>query len=229
MFQLLRNAATGASVNLPDPTAVLPYLNLFSLVILNPASVAGLFIPTAYLPGLSSLQNDRFRPTRTRANSVRIFDVMATASHATVSHGIIPLSSEQPEFDVQRYWRLPINTEIILAILCDRISGLPLQIIQSSVELQLTRRISALLLLHGDGGDGGRGRGRGRGGGNDNGNVAGTSKTREKGEPENKRLRMAVKEDLNLAFLIEGVERARDQSREQISDLISTFFDDFNK
>ncbi len=191
---------------------MLLYLDLFSLVILKPTAVTGLRIPTLYHPELFALQNNQFRPTRTRAASTLIFDVMATAGNTTVSLGLIPLSPEQPEFNVQRYWRLPINTEIILAILLDRNSVVPLPIQNQSRELALARRISARLHLQGGGGRGGCGH---AGGGGNNGN--GMSKTREKGEPVKRKPRtVAPNEDLGLGFFIEErVERSRNQSREK--------------
>jgi hypothetical protein len=207
LFQLLRNhAATGVKVNLPDPTPVLPYLDLFALVILNPTGVTGLRIPTLYLPGLFSLQNNQFRPTRTRAGSALIFDVIAAAGNTTVSHGLIPLSPEQPEFSAQRYWRLPINTEIILAALLGLNYPLSLQTQQQSRELGLARTIYGRLLVQGGGGRG-----------NNGSEAAGTFKSHEKGEPIKKRPRMvAPDEDPGSGlFIEERAERARDQSREQ--------------
>jgi hypothetical protein len=38
--------------------------------------------------------------------------------------GVIPLSPEPPEFDRQHYWRLPINNEVVLAMLNERFFNL---------------------------------------------------------------------------------------------------------
>jgi len=205
VFRLLRNAATGAQVNLPrDPTLVLPYLNLFSLAILNPTGVTGLRIPTLYLPRVYSLQNGEFRPARTRnATSALIFDVVAAGNNTTVSHGLIPLSPEQDGFNTQRYWRLPIDTEIILAILIERTAALsPLLPQAQTTEIRLARTIFGRLLMQSNTG-------------------AGPSKTRERGEPPKKKPRMekpdAPNEDLGLGFFIEEIDkRASDQSCEQL-------------
>lgn len=183
---------------------MLPYLDLFSLAILNPTCVIGLRIPTLYLPGLSILRNGQFRPSRTRAaNAARIFDYIAAAGNTSVSYGFIPLSSEQHEFNVRRYWRLPINIEIVLAILIDHTKTIPPQF--QHVEMTLVRRIYGRLLLRqctlvGDD----------------------ESKTHEKGEPERKRHRTekrdALNEDLGLGSLMEGrVKQASFQSREMNS------------
>ena len=120
---------------------------------------------------------------------------------------------------------LPLHP--IPAILIDRTVALPNQ--SSSLEMTLTRRINARLTLQYTvdsnedgcgGGGGGRGGGRGGGGGNDGNGAAGTSKTREKGEPAKKRprteKRVTPNEDLGLGFFIEErVNRPSDQSREQ--------------
>jgi hypothetical protein len=111
VFDLLLDARGGCSVDLPDPTAVLPYLGLFTLVILTPEKVKGHEIATTHLPNLSILSNGNFiavpDASPTAPNVARIFDVLATIrANPPKQRGHIPLSPQDPEFRQQRYWRL---------------------------------------------------------------------------------------------------------------------------
>ena len=86
MFQLLRDAATGTQVNLPDPSHILPYLDLYTLVVLNPTPVTGLAIITSHLPPLSIFKNGQFQPAKTRAsqknwNIAWTFEPITTAAN----------------------------------------------------------------------------------------------------------------------------------------------------
>lgn len=106
---MLLNASGGCSVDLPDPTAVLPYLGLFTLVILTPEKVKGHEIATTHLPNLSILSNGNFIPapdaSPTAPNVAHIFDVFATIhDNPPKQRGHIPLSSQDPKFRQQRYW-----------------------------------------------------------------------------------------------------------------------------
>jgi len=229
---------TGAQVDLPDPSRILPYLDLYTLVILQPAVVAGLVLLTPYFPPLSIFKNGQFRRAPTRAvptnpNVARIFDPIATAAndHPPLSPGYIPLSSHDSQFRHQRYWRLPIKTEIILAMLINRFVSNRLWC--ELEELHLVESIYARLLLRiaarlrvSRGGRGGRGRGRGRGNGGRGAGGRGANKSRtlendSPREPQRKKARLethqALYEEPVLKFRVagEGVEQASDQSREQ--------------
>lgn len=232
---------TGAQVDLPDPSRILPYLDLYTLVILQPAVVAGLVLLTPYFPPLSIFKNGQFRRAPTRAvptnpNVARIFDPIATAASndPPLSLGHIPLSSHDSQFRHQRYWRLPIKTEIILAMLINRFVSNRLWC--ELEELHLVESIYARLLLRNAnlriaarlrvsrGGRGGRGRGRGNGGRGAGGRGANKSRTLENDsprQPQRKKARLethqALCEELVLKFRVagEGVEQASDQSREQ--------------
>lgn len=200
MLQKLCNAARGLPNDLPqvpDPTPTFPYINLFSLVVLNPTSVVGLCIPTLYLPRVYSIQNGLFRPARTRSpTSALIFDVAAIGNDTTVSYGLIPLSPEQPEFNTQQYWRLPIDPEIVLAMLIEHILLLSPQELPQTGEIDLARSIFTLLLVQGGAVQGGDGGGHG-GGGNIGNAVAGPSKPLERGEPAQKKSRTKKLDALN--------------------------------
>lgn len=110
MFELLRHAKLGEGVELPDPTTILPFLGLFTIVILKPEQLVGCFICTQHLPALSILQDNNFvlAPNGTSPadeNAARIFDVLEIVNgDPQISLGLIPLSPEIPEFHQQRYW-----------------------------------------------------------------------------------------------------------------------------
>jgi hypothetical protein len=106
VFHLLLDARGGCSVDLPDPTTVLPYLGLFTLVILTLENVKGHEIATTHLPNLSILFNGNFiDASPTTPNVACIFDVLAII-HANLSkqRGCIPLSPQDPEFQQRQYW-----------------------------------------------------------------------------------------------------------------------------
>src|SRR5262245_11046753 len=121
---------TGNNVDLPNPTSILPYLGLFTIVILKPSQVAGCVINTSHLPTLSILRNDRFEPapigtSPTDPKAARIFDSLALAGTTpTMSLGKMLLSPQHPEFSERRYWRLPLQIEAVLSGLMDRVGKL---------------------------------------------------------------------------------------------------------
>jgi hypothetical protein len=127
VFELFRHSMAGDAVALPDLAPIRPYLGFVTIVILRPGDLVGSFISTPHLPALSILQDDHFVPapegtSPAAQNVARIFDVIAaTTESPPITHGTIPLSSEQPEFQQQRYWRLPVKFEAILAVLLDQI------------------------------------------------------------------------------------------------------------
>ena len=97
------------------------------------------------------------------------------AMHRDGPHLHVPLSSEQPEFYHQWYWRLPINTEIILAMLINQstnhaVDWEEIDLIQMIYECLLLRRVVHLEASRGH---------HDRGGGG-----ARKSRTLEKGKPQ---------------------------------------------
>ncbi|KAM6501410.1 hypothetical protein JOM56_004424 [Amanita muscaria] len=126
VFDLLRLAMAGDEVALPDPTPILPYLGLFTIVSLRPDDLLGCTITTTHLPELSHLQDNRFSPaphgtSPADQNVAQIFDVLDIAAGSPpMSLGDIPLSPEHPQFQRQRYWRLPVTIEVVLAVLIER-------------------------------------------------------------------------------------------------------------
>ena len=127
MFQLLSLARAGSSVDLPDPRSILPYLKLFSLVTLNPKAVRGRRIAILHQPPLSILANSNFVPAppgtpADAPNVARIFDVLALVNtEPQLTEASIPLTNKEHDFGQQRYWRLPVKCEAVLAALFQRL------------------------------------------------------------------------------------------------------------
>lgn len=164
---------------LPDPRPILPFLQLFTIVILKPGSLLGRCLLTLHLPALSILQDDHFvlAPDGTLPgdeNVARIFDVLEMTriglDPVPESLGVIPLSSEHPEFTQQRYWRLTLPTEAILAALIARVATGTFESEEILVARAIYHKLSLEIVeakLHGGGGPSsgsGPGRGGGRGG-----------------------------------------------------------------
>ena len=150
---MLLEASRGTSVDLPDPNAILPYLGLFSLVVLTPDDLKDHILLTPHLPDLSILQNNRFiaAPANmlpTAPNVARIFDVIAVIDAKPLRQfGHIPLSPEDPAFRHKRYWRLPTKIGPILAALVDRVR----YIVDGCEEIVLAQQIYSILILNLDG------------------------------------------------------------------------------
>lgn len=126
MFDLLELANSGETVLLPDPSSILPYLGLFTLVVLNPAEVCGRRIVTPHQPELSLLQTDRFEAapddiSPMADNTARIFDIFALEAKPPLSYNGVPLSPQGPEFEEKRYWLLPVSIGGVLASLIARL------------------------------------------------------------------------------------------------------------
>lgn len=127
VFRLLNDAVQGIDVDLPDATSILPFLNLFTLVILLPNELkeSSSEIPAYNLPGLFVLNGNKFvaAPADTLPDApgvARIFDVLAISDDLSKSSCVIPLSSEYAEFTHQRYWRVPVKPEVLLMMLMNR-------------------------------------------------------------------------------------------------------------
>jgi hypothetical protein len=116
---LLREGGTG----LPDADSVLPFLGLYTLIILKdqttvPTHDQTLSINTSHMPELSVLQGHEFvsAPPGTQASStVWIFSVMNLPEEPPWIPGQIPLHPSHPEFNHQCLWRLPTEPEVILS------------------------------------------------------------------------------------------------------------------
>jgi hypothetical protein len=177
----------GEEVALPDPTTILPFLGLFSIVVLKPKQLVRCDICTKHLPVLSILQDNKFvrAPDGTSPadeNVARIFDVLEVArDNPQISLGLIPLSPESAEFPQQRYWQLTLKPEVVLAALIPRIADGTFEVDEIGVAQAIyytlgLRRLERLGLsvpgLGGPGGGGGSGRGGGSGGGGMSGQGA---------------------------------------------------------
>lgn len=124
----MNDAVEGLDVDLPDLESVLPFLGLFTLVILLPEELDRLQLVTHHLPNLSILDGSQFisAPTDTLPDApgvARIFDVLAITDTLPEKYCRIPLSPYHIEFTHQRYWRLPAKPEVALMMLMERIRG----------------------------------------------------------------------------------------------------------
>jgi len=116
---LLKDAARGETVDLPNTDSVLPFLNLYSLVVLLPNQLIRNGIGAAYTPDLWVFKKGRFSraPERTPPGGTgvsRIYDVLANPNRhpgSDKSPNRIPLSPAHRDFPHQRYWRLPVLGE----------------------------------------------------------------------------------------------------------------------
>jgi len=139
VFRLLDDARQGREVDLPNVQSILPFLGLYSLVILQPTELDGLRLLSHHLPALSVLQDDQFvlAPPDTEPDvpgTARIFDALAMidktdialvpAAAAAVASYQIPLSPHDAEFAHRRYWRVPAKPGVMLMMLLERIRHL---------------------------------------------------------------------------------------------------------
>jgi hypothetical protein len=145
---LLRLAMTGSTVPLPDLTPILPYLGLYTIVVLIPDKVHRHCIPTMHLPTLTIIRNRLFVPaprrtSATKPDVARIFDVLAlVGTDPPISMSFVPLSPQHIEFNQQRYWRLPAYPEAIFVALNDRVGRRSFD----AVEIGLTQRITSEII-----------------------------------------------------------------------------------
>jgi hypothetical protein len=98
--------------DIPDPSRILPYIGLYTLITLKPAELE-FKITTSSFPCLSILTNGEWVPAPphtlpTAPNVARIFDARAVpVGNHPESFGIIPLCATHPQFSQTRYFRLP--------------------------------------------------------------------------------------------------------------------------
>jgi hypothetical protein len=138
---------------IPDPSRVLPYLGLYTLVHLKPRELEKTRMSTPCLPGLSVLRNRQWVPapsdaTPTTPNVARIFDARAIPEDPPESFGGIPLYTSHPEYSQTRYWRLPVTIlPGILSAVMLRAMATP---IEDEEEQRLARSIFNLLSFQRD-------------------------------------------------------------------------------
>lgn len=150
MFDLLRARDLA---DLPDRSDILTYLDLYTLVALQFEPLAEQVLATYARPQRFIFEVDEFYETRaplTDPNVVQIFSPVNIADRYPVPKRgpMIYLSHPDPRL----YWQLPLNTEILLAMVINRLS----ETIDDYEELRLVERIHMHLLN--------RAAGRGRGG-----------------------------------------------------------------
>lgn len=126
VFDLLVKASRGEEVDLPSAKHIFPYLGLFTIMTFEPTEVAGCSIPTLFLPGLSIIHGSKFvkAPSNTpltAEKTARIFRSQSIDRNTALSHGTIPLSSDDPTFPERRYWQLPVSTAVIFAALIEQL------------------------------------------------------------------------------------------------------------
>ena len=217
MLDLIRS---GDVEDLPDPSRILTHLDLFTVVALQSAPIVGRAIGAYAKPQRFIFRDGNFVATRTaltNPNVIQMFDVVeiGTNNPSLVRGPLIRFDPDSPHY----YWQLPIDAEVILAMFICRFYDT----IDKWEELQLIQQIHTRLLIRdtsltearrGCGCGRGRNRGRGRG----RGRREAISRPKE---PQRKK-------NCWEWGLDDEFEQASDLSREQFSDLISPFCDDFD-
>jgi len=179
----------GASVGLPNPASIIPYIGLFTLVTLDPTTAARDIMTTPYLPGLSIILNNDFEeaPANTSAtakNVARIFDSLDIEEGAPFNASVIPLAPGVAAFEEKRYWRIPVFAGTIFAALMARLPN----DLSGCEDIVLARRIVAHLSLKISGGScPSGGPNGGKGGGRGDGPRGGGGGSREGGRKQSKR------------------------------------------
>jgi hypothetical protein len=146
----LNDAVEGADVDLPDPKSILPFLDLYTLVVLLPDELDRFQLVTHHLPELSVLHGSQFIPAPAETlpdgpGVARIFDVLALSDTLPEKFFGIPLSPHHTEYTHQRYWRLPARPEVVLTMLMERIRHVTGP---SCEEIKHARVIYGILLIN---------------------------------------------------------------------------------
>lgn len=116
LYQVLYELTTSNPQGLPDPSAILPYIGLYTIVHLKATELQDFTHCTPFFPPLSILHNGQWGNESTRTPSIapnvaRIFDSLAVnASGQRPSPGVIPLHPDHPHYPQKQYWRLPKTT-----------------------------------------------------------------------------------------------------------------------
>jgi len=170
VLDLLRS---GDVEDLPDASQILPYLDLFTVVALQSAPTVGMVVSAYAEPRRFIFRNGDFQATRAALTNPNVIQLFEVVNNPPLVHGpFIGFDPNSPKY----YWRLPIDAEIILAMVICRFYDT----MREWEELQLIQQIHTQLLIRnnfieigrgrGDGnGDRGDGRGRGRGRGHGRG------------------------------------------------------------
>lgn len=143
---MLSDVVDGHPVNLPDPTSVLPYVGLYTLVPLEPKKLHVLQRLTPLLPGLSIISGHQFVPAPPETqpsgpNVTQIFDAMSLTTSETSSQ--IPFSLLHLELKEQYYWQPPVKPEVVFL----RLMGHVVSLGPDCKEIILTQAIQNLLML----------------------------------------------------------------------------------
>jgi hypothetical protein len=110
--QVFRELATHNLQGLPDPSAILPYIGLYTIVYLKPEELRDVTISTSFFPPVYILSNGLWQmaPNQTVLTGptvAHIFDPLTVnTSRQHPSPGLIPLHSDQAQFARKQYWRL---------------------------------------------------------------------------------------------------------------------------
>jgi hypothetical protein len=150
-IQILHKLCTGSAlhVNVPDPTPVLPYLNLFSLVSLATEKLEGAQMSMHDEVKVSQLLDGHWSVVPSlsapRSPTIAIIDD-ATALPCSFygSSGVHVLSAKDTLSP--HYWYLPAGITLILAYLLHHVAH-PNPFSESE-EVQLAIQLRALLMLH---------------------------------------------------------------------------------
>lgn len=135
--------------------SILPFLGLYSLVPLRIEELASADakVLTPLRPDLSIYREghwliapfDEVLPDN--ALIARIYDAASLSPDHFLSNsfGIIPLVEEDPEFDKNHFWRLPVDLGVVLAAFLDRAIVVPDS--WSTYHVRLAKSIYALLYV----------------------------------------------------------------------------------
>jgi len=188
VLDLIRNGDVG---DLPDPSQILTYLDLFTIVVLQSAPTVGRTIIAHAHPQRLIFRNGDFWDTRaalTNPNVIQMFNVVdiATNNPAVVHGPFIQFDPDSPHY----HWRLPIDAQIILAMVISRFNDT----VDDWEELQLieqihTQRATWLTAA--------RGRGRGRGN-----HGLGRGRREAKPRPKNPNVKKTVGSGVSMTNLI---------------------------
>lgn len=155
LYQVFTLLSQGRVDGLPDPMSILPFLGLYSLVPLRIEELASadVKIYTPLRPDLSIYREghwliapfDEVLPDN--ALTARIYDAASLSPDHFLSNsfGIIPLVEEDPEFDKNHFWRLPVDLGVVLAAFLDRAIVVPDS--WSTYHVRLAKSIYALLYV----------------------------------------------------------------------------------
>ncbi|KIM79119.1 hypothetical protein PILCRDRAFT_568223 [Piloderma croceum F 1598] len=146
VFESLNRARSNGSelADIPNSEQIIPFIGLYSLVTLRPSQVTSLRLITPHFPELSQRNGRHFTkaPENTLPNApdvARIFSVRPYIRNSEEIYGRIPLSPSLPDFAERRFWRLPAQFGVVLAMLIEH----ALTADSTCEEIELARTILA--------------------------------------------------------------------------------------